>query len=67
MVTLTVPPETQNGPRLGLRGRGMPDAKAGTAGDLIAEVKVRLPLPMDERTRRWAQELAEADESADSS
>ena len=58
-VTLTIPPETQNGTRLRLRGLGMPDTKGGTAGDLFAEVKVRLPLPLDERTRQWARELAE--------
>ncbi|MBO0688407.1 MAG: J domain-containing protein [Candidatus Dormibacteraeota bacterium] len=60
-VTLTVPPETQNGTRLRLRGLGMPDTKGGKPGDLFAEVKVRLPLPLDERTRRWAQDLAEPD------
>jgi DnaJ-class molecular chaperone len=38
----------------------MPDAKGGTPGDLFAEVKVRLPLPLDERTRRLARELAES-------
>jgi DnaJ-class molecular chaperone len=56
-VKLHVPPETQNGTRLRLRGLGMPDARGGEAGDLYAEVSVRLPLPMDERTRRWAEGL----------
>jgi curved DNA-binding protein len=54
-VKLNVPRETQNGTRLRLRGLGMPDPKGGQAGDLYAEVKVRLPLPMDERTKRWAE------------
>ncbi len=54
-VKLNVPAETQNGTRLRLRGLGMPDPKGGAAGDLYAEVRVRLPLPMDERTRRWAE------------
>jgi curved DNA-binding protein len=58
-VKLNVPPETQNGTRLRLRGLGMPGPKGGQPGDLFAEVRVRLPLPMDERTRRWAQGLAE--------
>lgn len=57
-VKLHVPPETQNGTRLRLRGLGMPDPKGGQPGDLYAEVNVRLPLPMDERTRRWAEGLA---------
>jgi curved DNA-binding protein len=56
-VKLNVPAETQNGTRLRLRGLGMPDPKGGAAGDLYAEVRVRLPLPMDERTRRWAEGL----------
>jgi curved DNA-binding protein len=55
-VNLTVKPETQNGARLRLRGLGMPDPGKGPAGDLIAEVRVRLPLPLDEDARRWAQE-----------
>jgi curved DNA-binding protein len=56
-VKLNVPPETQNGTRLRLRGLGMPDPKAGQPGDLYAEVRVRLPLPMDEATRRLAEGL----------
>lgn len=56
-VKLNVPAETQNGTRLRLRGLGMPDAKGGSPGDIYAEVRVRLPLPVDERTRRWAQGL----------
>ncbi|HEY4025580.1 MAG TPA: J domain-containing protein [Candidatus Dormibacteraeota bacterium] len=56
-VKLNVPPETQNGTRLRLRGLGMPDPKGAVAGDLYAEVRVRLPLPVDERTRRWARGL----------
>jgi curved DNA-binding protein len=56
-VQLNVPPETQNGTRLRLRGLGMPDAKGGQPGDLYAEVRVRLPLPMDERMRKWAEGL----------
>jgi DnaJ-class molecular chaperone len=56
-VQLNVPRETQNGTRLRLRGLGMPDARGGQPGDLYAEVRVRLPLPMDERTRNWAEGL----------
>src|SRR5215831_11234321 len=58
-VKLNVPAETQNGTSLRLRGLGMPDPKGGQPGDLYAEVRVRLPLPMDERTRRWAEGLAQ--------
>lgn len=56
-VHLKVPPETQNGTRLRLRGLGMPDPKGGPAGDLYAEVKVKLPIPIDQSTRSWAEDL----------
>ena len=55
-VQFKVPPETQNGTQIRLRGLGLPDPKGGTPGDLYAEVKVQLPVPMDERTRKWAAE-----------
>src|SRR2546421_2919493 len=51
-----VPPETQNGTKIRLRGLRLPDPKGRPAGELYAEGKVQLPLPMDERTRKWASE-----------
>ena len=56
-VKLDVKPETQNGTRLRLRGLGMPDAKGGAAGDLFAEVKVRLPFPLSAEMKRWAEQM----------
>ncbi|MGH7922829.1 MAG: DnaJ C-terminal domain-containing protein [Candidatus Dormibacteraceae bacterium] len=56
-VQLRIPRDTQNGKRLRLRGLGMPEPKADTSGDLIAEVDVRLPVPLDERGRRFAEAL----------
>jgi curved DNA-binding protein len=55
-VQFKVPPETQNGTKVRLRGLGLPDPKGGPPGDLYAEVRVQLPVPMDERTRKWASE-----------
>jgi len=55
-VKFNVPPETQNGTKIRLRGLGMPDPKGGPTGDMYAEVRVQLPVPMDERTRKWAAE-----------
>jgi curved DNA-binding protein len=55
-VQFKVPPETQNGTKIRLRGLGLPDPKGGVPGDLYAEVRVQLPVPMDERTRKWAAE-----------
>jgi curved DNA-binding protein len=55
-VQFKVPPETQNGTKIRLRGLGLPDPKGGAPGDMYVEVKVQLPVPMDERTRKWASE-----------
>lgn len=55
-VQFKVAPETQNGTKVRLRGLGMPDPKGGPTGDLYAEVKVQLPVPMNEKTRKWASE-----------
>jgi curved DNA-binding protein len=55
-VQFKVPPETQNGTKIRLRGLGLPDPKGGPPGDLYAEVRVQLPVPMDEKTRKWAEE-----------
>jgi len=55
-VQFNVPPQTQNGTKIRLRGLGLPDPRGGDPGDLYAEVKVQLPVPMDERTRKWAAE-----------
>ena len=55
-VQFKVAPETQNGTKIRLRGLGLPDTKGGPPGDLYAEVRVQLPVPMDEATRRWAAE-----------
>lgn len=55
-VQFKVPPETQNGTKIRLRGLGLPDPKGGSPGDLYSEVRVQLPVPMDERTRKWASE-----------
>ncbi|HVH63726.1 MAG TPA: J domain-containing protein [Candidatus Dormibacteraeota bacterium] len=55
-VKFKVPPETQNGTKIRLRGLGLPDPRGGAPGEMYAEVRVQLPVPMDERTRRWAAE-----------
>ena len=55
-VKFNVPPETQNGTKIRLKGLGMPDPKGGPPGDMYAEVRVQLPVPMDEATRKWAAE-----------
>ena len=51
-VALTIPPGTQNGTALRIRGKGMPKSESGTSfGDIVAVVDVRLPekLSMEEQ------------------
>ena len=56
-VQLTIPAETQNGKVLRLRGLGMPRVKGNGAGDLLAEVDVRLPVPLTAEARKLAEAL----------
>src|SRR5229473_1898452 len=43
-VKFKVPPETQNGTKIRLRGLGLTDPKGGAGGDMYAEVRVQLPV-----------------------
>ena len=53
-VKLKVPPGSQSGQRLRLRGRGAPDPKGGEPGDLYVRLMVQVP------TAATAEELQEA-------
>jgi molecular chaperone DnaJ len=54
---LRVPPATQNGAKLRLRGLGMPRLRDGGHGDLIAEVKVVLPVQLTPEVQKLAEAL----------
>lgn len=56
-VVLTVPPGTQAGHKLRLKGRGLP-GPGGTRGDLFALVHIRTPKAVSEVERTHYQELA---------
>ncbi len=56
---LRIPPETQNGTELRLRGQGMPrQDQPDQRGDLLVTVEVRLPERLTERERALLRELA---------
>ncbi len=55
-VTLKVPPGTQSGQKLRLRGRGMPSAR-GAAGNLYAVVSILVPKRPSEREKELFAEL----------
>jgi DnaJ-class molecular chaperone len=60
---LSIPPGTQNGARLRLRGLGMPHLHGDGAGDLLATVDVRLPQPPPEELVAWARAAQQQPES----
>jgi curved DNA-binding protein len=60
-VMLKVPPQTQSGRTLRLRGKGMPRLNdPNTRGDLYARVRLVLPEPLSERELQAFRELADA-------
>ena len=59
--TIKIPPGTQSGQKLRLRGKGAPslrDPSGETRGDEFVEVQVMVPRVADERTKEILRELA---------
>jgi DnaJ-class molecular chaperone len=56
--TLTIPPGTDSGTRLRMRGKGVPDPRGGPPGDLLVRVQVRVPRGVDEQAREALDVLA---------
>ena len=57
--TIKIPPGTQSGQKLRLRGKGAPSLRAaGVRGDEFVEVQVAVPRVADERTKEILRELA---------
>ena len=55
-IDLKIPPGTQSGQKLRLRGKGMPNPK-GTPGDLYVTVVVKVPTHPSEKERELFEEL----------
>lgn len=64
-VTLRVPPGTQPGQVLRIRGHGIPDLHGGARGDLYATADVRLPRALTAEEQRHFEELAALEDAAD--
>jgi len=58
-VNIKIPPGTQNGQRLRIRGRGLP-VKGGGRGDLFAKISVRVPQTMSDQERALWEQLSRA-------
>jgi molecular chaperone DnaJ len=59
-VTVKVPPGSQSGRRMRLRGRGAPSLKGGPAGDLYLTLQVKVPEHPSSEARQAAEALARA-------
>ena len=55
-VRLRVPPGTQSGQRFRMRDRGAP-SRNGQRGDLVVEVRLKLPKVLDERSKELLREF----------
>ena len=56
-VSIKVPPGTQNGQKLRVRGRGLPQREGGS-GDLIVETRIEVPKRITEPERKLWEQLA---------
>ena len=56
-VSIKIPPGTQSGQQMRLRGRGLPKA-GGEPGDLIVEVMIEVPAKLTEAERKLWEQLA---------
>jgi DnaJ-class molecular chaperone len=56
-VTVTVPPGTDSGAKLRLRGKGVPHPSGGPPGDFFVVIKICVPKDLDEATRKQLEEI----------
>jgi DnaJ-class molecular chaperone len=56
-VSIKVPPGTQNGQKLRVRGHGLPQ-RGGASGDLIVETRIEVPKRVTESERKLWEQLA---------
>jgi len=56
--TIKIPPGTQSGQKLRLRGKGAPSLRGDVRGDQFVEVQIVVPRAGDERTKEILRELA---------
>jgi curved DNA-binding protein len=59
-VTLTVPPGSQSGQRLRLRGKGLPKRQGGERGDQYVELKIVVPKQLSDAERAAFESLRAA-------
>jgi len=60
-VRLQIPPGTDSGSRLRLRGKGVPAAAGKPAGHLYVTIRIKVPKQLDDETRLKFEELSSCD------
>jgi molecular chaperone DnaJ len=55
--TIRIPPGTQGGQKLRIRGKGAPSLRANQRGDQFVEVEIKVPRVADERSKEILREL----------
>lgn len=58
-VHVTIPPGSQSGQKLRIRGRGLP-RRGGERGDLLAELRIVIPKELSQQERELLEKLASA-------
>ena len=57
-ISIKIPPGTQNGQRLRVKGRGLPGGRAAERGDLFVVARIQMPKEISEREKTLWQQLA---------
>ncbi|MDX1944456.1 MAG: molecular chaperone DnaJ [Pirellulaceae bacterium] len=60
---LTIPGGTQSGEVFRVRGRGMPDVRGGSQGDLHVQTYIEVPKKITKRQEKLLRELAEVEQT----
>jgi curved DNA-binding protein len=60
-LTVSVPPGTDGGTKLRLRGKGVPNPSGGAAGDLYALIQIKVPSELDDAAKERLEESSEFD------
>jgi molecular chaperone DnaJ len=65
--SVKIPPGTQNGDVIRLRGEGVPGLRGSGRGDLFIDIQVKTPVNLNNRQKEILQEFAEIEEGKKSS
>ena len=62
--TIKIPPGTQSGSKLRLKGQGMPVPRSEQRGDLFTEIQIVTPQIQDERSKELLRELGQINDAS---